>query len=76
MQNNQLGNPDPGTLPVRLFIRERVRLSGNGDFLLFQRRKMIRPFEKCGDQDFPVFVIFLDGFRGPGGFVWAGRSSP
>jgi hypothetical protein len=24
----------------------------------------------------PVFVTFLEGLIGPGGFVWAGNSSP
>jgi hypothetical protein len=28
------------------------------------------------DQTFPVFVIFFEGLMGPGGFVWAGNSSP
>jgi len=44
--------------------------------LLHQSWGFVVPVRKARDQDFPVFVIFLEGLTGPGGLVWVGSIIP
>jgi hypothetical protein len=70
----------------RTCIFRRMIVQGNQYIAGNKKRKFIcQPFLfrqhglKCGlgyYRAFPVFVIFLEGLMGDGGFVWAGSSWP
>jgi hypothetical protein len=54
-----------------IFEKGDRNVSGRWSYLHTDRIPAVKIYFRA-----PVFVTFLEGLIGPGGFVWAGNSSP